>query len=61
MPFKVSAQSKGVQTAYRNFIKEYGVKEGRRIFLAKAMQHGTGSTLRERVKSVYSKGSHLSP
>lgn len=57
--FKINAQSKGAQKAYRRFIEQYGLDEGRRIFLARADERGIGSTLRQKVNSVYRKGSHL--
>jgi hypothetical protein len=59
LPFKISAQTKGAQKAYRNFIKQYGREEGQRIYLAKADERGTGSTLRQRVNSVYKQGATL--
>lgn len=59
LPFKISAQTKGAQKAYRAFVKEYGKEEGIRIFLAKADENGTGSTLRQKVNSIYKKGGHL--
>lgn len=59
LPFLLSAQPRGVQKAYANFISEYGKKEGERIFLAKAEEHGTGNTVRQKVISVYKKGAKL--
>lgn len=59
LPFKISAQAKGTQEAYANFIRRYGKKEGERIFLARAEEHGRGRTLREKVNSVYKKGGKL--
>jgi len=59
LPFKISAQTRGAQKAYRNFIAEYGLDEGRRIFLAKADEHGEGNTLRQKVNSVYKYGGKL--
>jgi hypothetical protein len=56
LPFKLSAQTKGAQKAYQNFINRYGVVEGQRIFLARAEEHGSGSTIRQKVNSVYKKG-----
>jgi len=32
LPFKITAQPKSVQKAYRHFVTQYGVEEGRRIF-----------------------------
>lgn len=59
LPFPISAQSKGAQKAYRRFVQQYGRAEGTRIFLAKAEEHGQGSTLREKVNSTYKTGAHL--
>ena len=59
LPFLISAQTKGAQTAYKNFIGFYGVSEGRRIFLAKADERGEGSTTRKRVNDVYKTGAKL--
>lgn len=59
LPFKIKAQTRGVQKAYKNFTKEYGREEGTRIFLQKAEEQGTGKTLREKVNSIYKKGGHL--
>lgn len=56
LPFKLSAQTKGAQKAYVHFIEQYGVSEGRRIYLAKAEEHGVGKTIRQKVNSVYKKG-----
>lgn len=56
LPFKISAQSVGAQKAYWRFVSRYGRKEGERIFLARAEEHGTGSTIRQKVNSVYKKG-----
>lgn len=59
LPFAISAQSVGAQKAYRNFIKQYGASAGRRFFLQKAMEKGTGRTIRERVNSTYKTGAKL--
>lgn len=59
LPFKISAQTVGAQRAYRAMIRHYGVEEGRRIFLAKAEEKGTGTTLRQKVNSTYKKGAKL--
>lgn len=59
LPFKLSAQNRGVQKAYANFIKQYGQAEGERIFLAKAEERGTGATLRQKVNSVFKTGAKL--
>lgn len=59
LPFKLNAQPVGVQKAYAAMTKEYGAAEGRRIFLAKAEERGTGSTIRQKCVSVYKKGARL--
>jgi hypothetical protein len=59
LPFDISKQSAGAQKAYANFVKEYGKSEGTRIFLAKAEERGKGKTIRQKVNSIYKKGSHL--
>lgn len=59
LPFRLTAQSKGVQRAYQEMISFYGLSEGRRIFLAKANEQGVGSTVRKRCDSVYTTGRHL--
>lgn len=56
LPFKITAQTKGAQKAYQNFIKDYGLQEGQRIFLARAEEHGEGSTIRQKVNSIYKRG-----
>lgn len=59
LPFKLSAQPVSVQRAYSAFLDQYGITDGRRIFLAKADERGTGRTQRQRVLSVYKKGATL--
>jgi hypothetical protein len=59
LPFKIEAQNSGVRKAYKNFIAEYGKKEGTRIFLAKAEEQGIGNTLRQKVNYTYKKGTKL--
>lgn len=59
LPFKISAQTAGVQKAYGRFVEQYGKEEGTRIFLQKAEEQGKGNTIRQKVNSVYSKGSHV--
>ena len=61
LPFKLTAQSKGVQSAYRGFVNSYGLEQGRRIFLQKAAEQGVGSTLRQRCDSIYTRRRHLRP
>jgi hypothetical protein len=59
LPFKLTAQTKGAQKAHAAFVKQYGKKEGERIFLKKAEEQGTGKTLRQKVNSTYKKGARL--
>lgn len=59
LPFKISAQSRGAQKAYKNFVQFYGRGEGTRIFLQKAEEQGTGRTIRQKVNSVYKRGAKL--
>lgn len=60
LPFKITAQTRGAQKAYRRFQLQYGHREGDRIFLEYAEEHGTGNTIRQKVNSVYKKGGKLS-
>lgn len=59
LPFKISAQKASVRKAHTRFVETYGKREGDRVFLAYAEEHGTGSTPRQKVISVFSKGSHI--
>lgn len=59
LPFKISAQPAGTRKAFSEFQKTYGKKEGERIFMAYAEEHGTGNTLRQKCNSVFRKGSHI--
>lgn len=59
LPFKISRQTKGAQKAYRAFVKQYGLADGRRIFLAKAEENGVGKTIRQKVNSTYKHGAKL--
>jgi hypothetical protein len=56
LPWKLSAQTKGFQKAYRNFREHYGPEEGLRIFLQKAEEQGAGDTLRQKANSIYKTG-----
>jgi hypothetical protein len=56
LPFKLTAQSAGVQKAYSAMVNQYGLTEGRRIFLAQASEKGTGRTLRQKADSIYTTG-----
>ena len=59
LPFKIEAQTKGAQKAYARFVREYGKSEGTRIFLLKATEQGTGTTLRQKVNSIYKTGARI--
>jgi len=59
LPFKLSAQTAGAQKAYGEFVKQYGQKEGERIYLQYAEDHGTGNTIRQKVNSVFRKGAKI--
>jgi hypothetical protein len=59
LPFKIGAQAKGTQKAFRNFVSQYGYSEGARIFLQKADEQGQGTTLRQKANSIYKRGGHL--
>jgi hypothetical protein len=60
LPFKLSAQTKGLQKAHAGFVKQYGQAEGERIMLLKAEEQGTGKTIRQKANSVYKTGAKLS-
>jgi hypothetical protein len=59
LPFLISAQTKGAQKAYRAFLSQYGLDEGRRIYLQKAEERGEGKTLRQKVNFTYKTGAKL--
>jgi len=59
LPFKLTAQTKGLQRAHRRFIAKYGEEEGNRIFLQKADEQGIGNTTRQRANSIYKFGGKL--
>lgn len=59
LPFEITRMSAGAQKAYTNFVKEYGTKEGTRIFLQKAAEQGKGNTLRQKVNSIYHTGAKI--
>jgi len=59
LPFKISAQSRGAQKAYRKFVNRYGTHDGPRIYLDRAEEHGVGNTIRQKVNSIYKKGGKL--
>lgn len=61
LPFLISAQTKGAQKAYRAMTTQYGLAEGRRIFLQKADEQGVGKTLRQKANSIYKKGGTTKP
>lgn len=49
----------GAKKALGNFINDYGEVDGVEIFLDKAEEQGTGTTLRQQVNSIYHKGAKL--
>jgi hypothetical protein len=59
LPFKLTAQTKGAQKAYKEFVTQYGQEEGERIYLQKAEEQGQGATLRQKVNSIYKRGGKL--
>jgi hypothetical protein len=59
LPFKIENQTAGAQKAFRRFVRQYGQAEGERIFLQKADEQGKGSTLRQKVNSVYKTGAKV--
>jgi hypothetical protein len=59
LPFKLAAQTRGAQKAYKEFVKQYGREEGERIYLQKAEERGQGNTLRQKVNSIYKRGGKL--
>ena len=56
LPFKITAQSKGAQKAFRRITNRYGTDKGPQVFLDRAEEHGVGNTIRQKVNSVYKKG-----
>lgn len=52
--------TKGAQKALGEFRKTYGASEGNRIYLQKAQEQGTGTTLRQQVNSIYKTGAKIS-
>jgi hypothetical protein len=58
-PWKLTAQTKGVQKAYRAFVDHYGPDEGVRIMLAKADENSAKRLQRERVNAVFKTGAKL--
>jgi hypothetical protein len=56
LPFKITAQTKGAQKAFRRMTRRYGSDEGTRIFLERAEEHGVGNTVRQKANSIYKKG-----
>ena len=59
LPFKITAQTKGAQKAYRGMVDQYGLAEGRRIFLQKAEEQGVGTTVRQKANSIYKTGAKV--
>lgn len=60
LPFDITKQTVGAQHAYDNFVKFYGKQKGTQVFLQKAEEQGKGTTIRQKVNSVYHKGAKLS-
>lgn len=62
IPFRINGLGRtdtltsGARKALGNFINDYGEGKGIRLFVAKAEDHGKGSTLRQQVNSIYKKG-----
>lgn len=56
LPFKISAQPATTRKAYDRFVDQYGKREGERIFIAYAEEHGHGNTIRQKVNSVFRRG-----
>lgn len=59
LPFDISKQTRGAQKAFKNFTNFYGTHDGPRIYLKKAEEQGQGSTIRQKVNSIYKKGAKL--
>ena len=57
--FKIRNLTKGAQKARRRMLRGYGTEEGDRIWREKAEEQGTGSTLRQKLNSIYKKGAKL--
>ena len=57
--FKIRNLSKGAQKARRRMLSQYGKEEGDRIWREKAEEQGEGSTLRQKINSIYHKGAKL--
>lgn len=54
-----NGHSEGAKKAWDEMRSGYGPEEGRRIFVQKAIERGTGNTLRERIDSTYGVGATL--
>jgi hypothetical protein len=59
LPFKLSAQTKGAQKAHSAMVEQYGKEKGEEIFLKKADEQGTGTTIRQKVNSIYKTGAKI--
>jgi hypothetical protein len=57
--FKIRNLTRGAQKARRRMQRQYGTDEGNRIWAQKAEEQGSGSTLRQKVNSIYKKGAKL--
>ena len=51
--------SEGAKRAWAQMAADYGPEEGRRIFVQKAIERGSGATLQQIVDSVYATGATL--
>lgn len=49
----------GAKKALKNMEGFYGQDEGRRIFVQKALEQGSGSSLRDKITSTYKTGAKL--
>jgi hypothetical protein len=51
--------SEGAKKAWDQMRADYGPEDGRRIFVQKAIERGSGKSMRELVDSTYAKGANL--
>lgn len=49
----------GAKKALKNMQGLYGQQDGRRIFVKKALERGSGSTFRDKIASTYKTGAKL--
>jgi hypothetical protein len=57
--FKIRNLSRGAQKARLNMMRFYGSSKGEDIWVKKAEERGKGSTLRQKLNSIYHKGTKL--